>query len=103
MIRYWNGKRRVEYVCRGYHRNGKGYCTSHRIHEETIDAAVWDYVVAMQERCATELKELTQMQKIWALRKPILDAHILSLQGRIQELEQEVDEIVMEKIVCPLL
>ena len=98
MIRYWNGKRRVEYVCRGYHRNGKGYCTSHRVHEESIDATVWDYVVAMQERCATELKELTQMQKIWALRKPILDAHILSLQGRIQGLEQEVDEIVMEKI-----
>ena len=23
MIRYWNGKRRVEYVCKGYHRSGK--------------------------------------------------------------------------------
>lgn len=99
MIRYWNGKRRVEYVCRGYHRNGKSYCTSHRIHEETIDVAVWDHVVAMQERCATERKELAQMQKIWALRKPILDAHILSLQERIRELEREVDEIVMEKIL----
>ena len=99
MIRYWNGKRRVEYVCRGYHRNGKDYCTSHRIHEETIDSAEWDYVVAMRERCATERKELTQMQKIWALRKPILDAHILSLQERIRELEREVDEIVMEQIV----
>lgn len=98
MIRYWNGKRRIEYVCRGYHRNGKDYCTSHRIHEETIDSAVWDYVVAMRERCATEQKELAQMQKIWALRKPILDAHILSLQERIRELEQEVDEIVMERI-----
>ena len=28
MIRYWNGKRRVEYVCKGYHRNGKSYCSS---------------------------------------------------------------------------
>lgn len=99
MIRYWNGKRRVEYVCRGYHRNGKGYCTSHRIHEESIDVAVLDYVVAMRERCATERKELAQMQKIWALRKPILDAHILSLQERIRELEREVDGIVMEKIL----
>ena len=36
MIRCWNGSRRVEYVCRGYHRNGKGYCTSHRIHEEVL-------------------------------------------------------------------
>ncbi len=40
MIRYWNSKRRVEYVCRGYHRNGKTYCSSHRIHEEVLDAAV---------------------------------------------------------------
>ena len=28
MIRCWNGKSRVEYVCRGYHRNGKAYCAS---------------------------------------------------------------------------
>jgi len=41
---------------------------------------------------------MAQMQKMWALRKPILDAHILSLQKRIQELEQEIDGIVMEKL-----
>lgn len=40
MIRCWNGKNRVEYVCRGYHRNGKTYCASHRIHEEVLDAEV---------------------------------------------------------------
>ena len=44
MIRYWNGSRRVEYVCKGYHRNGKTYCSSHRIHEETLDARVWELV-----------------------------------------------------------
>ena len=98
MIRYWNGKRRVEYVCRGYHRNGKGYCTSHRIHEEVLDAAVQEYAETVQEQCAEELKKLAQMQKMWALREPILNAHILSLQKKIQELEQEVDEIMMEKL-----
>ena len=40
---YWNGSRRVEYVCRGYQRNGKGYCSSHRIREEVLDKTVWDY------------------------------------------------------------
>lgn len=99
MIRYWNGKRRVEYVCRGYHRNGKGYCASHRIHEEVLDAAVREYAEAMRKQCAEELKKLVQMQKMWALRKPILDAHILSLQGKVLELEQEIDEIVMESIL----
>ena len=98
MIRYWNGKRRVEYVCKGYHRNGKSYCSSHRIHEEVLDAAVQEFAQTMRIKMAEEQKKLKQKQKMWALRKPILDAHILSLQKRIQELEQDVDKILMEKI-----
>ena len=98
-IRCWNGKSRVEYVCRGYHRNGKNYCASHRIHEEVLDEQVWALVSAVRDSRAEELKKLAQLQKIWALRKPVLDAHILSLQKRIQELEQEIDEIVMEKLI----
>lgn len=100
MIRCWNGKSRVEYVCRGYHRNGKTYCASHRIHEEVLDAAVQEYTETVREQCAAELKKLAHLQKMWALRKPILDAHILSLQGRIQGLEQEIDEIVMKKLIA---
>lgn len=98
MIRYWNGKRRVEYVCKGYHRNGKSYCSSHRIHEEVLDAAVQEFVQTMRIRMAEEQKELKQKQKMWALRQPILDARILSLQKKMRELEQEVDEIAMVKI-----
>ena len=37
-----------------------------------------------------------KLQKMWALRKPILDAHIFALQEKIQELEQEIDNISME-------
>ena len=98
MIRCWNGSRRVEYVCRGYHRNGKGHCSSHRIHEEILDKAIWDYTEKLRAQYAAELKKVTQLQKQWALRKPVLDARILSLQEKMLELEQEVDEIVMEKI-----
>lgn len=98
MIRYWNGKRRVEYVCRGYHRNGKSYCSSHRIHEETLDERVWELVSAVRDSHAEELKKLAQMQKMWALRKPILDAHILSLQKKVQGLEDELDALVLERI-----
>ena len=98
MIRCWNGKSRVEYVCRGYHRNGKSYCSSHRIREEVLDAKVQACAETVRKQCAEELKKLVQMQKMWALRKPILDAHILSLQKRIQELEREIDEIVIEKL-----
>ena len=98
MIRYWNGKRRVEYVCKGYHRNGTSYCSSHRIHEEVLDATVQEFAQTMRVKMAEKQKELKQKQKMWALRKPVLDAHILSLQKRIQELEQEIDGIVMEKM-----
>ena len=96
--RCWNGSRRVEYVCRGYHRNGKGYCSSHRIHEEVLDKAVWDHTEKLREQYAAELKKVTQLQKQWVLRKPVLDAHCLTLQKEILRLEQEVDELVMEKI-----
>ena len=98
MIRCWNGSRRVEYVCRGYHRNGKGYCSSHRIHEEILDKAVWDDTEKLREQYAAELKKVTQLQKQWALRKPVLDAHCLTLQKEILRLEQEVDALVMEKL-----
>ena len=57
------------------------------------------HVEAIREQYAMELKQLAKMQKMWALRKPILDAHILSLQERVLELEQEIDEIVMGKIL----
>ncbi len=64
-----------------------------------MDAAVREYAETVRKQCVEELKKLAQMQKIWALRKPILDAHILSLQEKVQELEQEIDKIVMEKII----
>ncbi len=99
MIRCWNGKSRVEYVCRGYHRNGKAYCSSHRIREETLDARVWELVSTARESRTEELKKLAQMQKMWALRKPVLDAHILSLREKVQRLEEEVDAVVKEKIL----
>ncbi len=98
MIRYWNGSRRVEYVCRGYHRNGKGYCSSHHIHEEVLDKAIWAHVKKLREQYTTELKKVAQLQKQWALRKPVLDAHWLTLQKEILRLEQEIDELVMEKL-----
>ena len=90
--------KRQEYVCKGYHRNGKSYCSSHRIHEEVLDATVQEFAKTMRVKMAEKQKELNQKQKMWALRKPILDAHILSLQKRIQELEQEIDGIIIEKI-----
>ena len=98
MIRYWNGKRRVEYVCKGYHRNGKSYCSSHRIHEEVLDAAMQEFAQTMRVKMAEKQKELKQKQKMWALRKPVLDAHIFALENQIQQLENEIDKIILSFI-----
>lgn len=98
MIRYWRGNQRVEYACRGYHRNGKNYCGSHRIHVETLDAMVWEYLTAVWDSRVKDHEKLVKLQKMWALRKPSLDAHILALQGKIQSLEKEIDEIVIDRL-----
>lgn len=63
-----------------------------------MDQAVWNYAEELRKRYAAELKKVTQLQKQWALRKPVLDAHCLALQKEIQKREQEIDELVMEKL-----
>ena len=69
-----------------------------RIDEEVLDQAVWNYAEELRKRYAAELKKVTQLQKQWALRRPSLDAHCLALQKEILKLEQEIDELVMEKL-----
>ena len=69
-----------------------------------MDQAVWKYAEELRKRYAAELKKVAQLQKQWALRKPSLDAHCLALQKEIQKREQEIDELVMEKLKtgeCP--
>ena len=56
------------------------------------------YTEKLREQYAAELKKVTQLQKQWALRKPVLDAHCLTLQKEILRLEQEVDALVMERL-----
>ena len=97
-VRYWRDNRRVEYVCWGYHRNGKKYCSSHRIREEALDQAIQDCVQGRREELSEEFRQLSQDKKVWALRKPVLDAHISASQEKIESLEQEIDDIVMEKL-----
>ena len=59
---------------------------------------VWDHAKKLREQYSAELKKVLQLQKQWALRKPVLDAHCLTLQKEILRLEQEIDELVMEKL-----
>ena len=98
MIRYWNGNRRVEYVCRSYHRGGKAICSSHRIHEETIDAQVLEYAELLRQCWQTEQAELRRLNKLWSLRQPMIKARIAELREEIQQDEEDIDELLMLKI-----
>ena len=55
---------------------------------------VWDHAKKLREQYSAELKKVLQLQKQWTLRKPVLDAHCLTLQKEILRL----DELVMEKL-----
>ena len=98
MIRYWNGNRRVEYVCKGYHGHGKEFCSSHRIHEETIDTQVMEYAELLRQCWQSEQVELRRLHKLWSLRQPIIEAKIAELREEIRQDEEDIDELLMLKI-----
>lgn len=58
----------------------------------------WEWLTQTQKHRKEELEKILNLQKMWALRRPILDAHILSLQKKVQRLESEIDDILMEKL-----
>ena len=59
---------------------------------------VWEYLTAVRDIRVKEREKLVKLQKMWALRKPVLNTHIFALQKRIQELEQEIDGIIIERL-----
>ena len=98
MIRYLNGNRRVEYVCKGYHRQGKEFCSSHRIREECLDAQVMQYAQTLRKSWAEEQKNLQRLYKQWSLRQPSLDREIAQLREQIRQHEEDIDELLMLRI-----
>ena len=98
MNRYWNGSCRVEYICKSYMRYGKDTCSSHRIREEVLDQMVQEHLSKIHESSRQELAKLKKLQKHRALKEPVLNARRLNLEMRLLELEQEIDDILTEKI-----
>lgn len=98
MIRYWNGNRRVEYVCKGYHNHGKEFCSSHRIHEDCLDTQVVKYAENLRESWAKEQADLQRLYKQWSLRQPALDREIARLREEIRQAEEDIDELLMMRI-----
>ena len=53
----------------------------------------------IHESARQELAKLKQLQKRRALKGPVLNTRRLNLEMRLLELEQEIDDILMEKLM----
>ena len=98
MIRCWNGNRRVEYVCKGYHSHGKEFCVSHRIREKCLDGQVVKYAETLRESQVKEHADLQRLYRQYSLRRPALDQEIAQLREEIQQYEEDIDELMMLRI-----
>lgn len=97
-IRCWNGNRRVEYLCRSYMRHGKEVCPSHRIRESELDARVQQYAEELRGQWTAEQADIRRLHRLWEMKRPAINAHIADLYNEIQRLEQEIDDLLLEKI-----
>ena len=97
-IRCWNGNRRVEYLCKSYMHHGKEVCSSHRIRESELDARVQQYAEELRSQWTAEQADLRRLHRLWEMKRPAINAHIADLYIEIQRLEQEIDDLLLEKI-----
>ncbi len=97
-IRRWNGSQYVAYVCNGYMHHGKDYCCSHSIREETLDAQVRKKAEKLRNQLLAEQTSLAILRKQYEIKSPAINAQVKALMAEVDRLEQEVDEIFMEKI-----
>ena len=97
-IRCWNGSRRVEYLCKSYMHHGKEFCPSHRIRESELDARVRQYAENLRSQWTAEQVDLRRLHRLWERKRPAINSHIADLYNEIQRLEQEIDDLLLEKI-----
>ena len=50
------------------------------------------------ESSPTELADLRRLHRLWEMKRPAINAHIADLYNEIQRLEQEIDDLLLEKI-----
>lgn len=97
MIRYWNGKKRVEYVCRSYHRGGKDLCSSHRVHEEVIDRQITEQLAEQKRDWEHEQLVLSCLHRQLDKKMPEIQKEIAQLRQEIAENENAIDELLLMK------
>ena len=77
---------------------GKEVCPSHRIRESELDARVQQYAEELRRQWIAEQADLRKLHRLWEMKRPAIDSHIADLYTEVQRLEQEVDDLLLEKI-----
>lgn len=72
------------YLCGAYHRRGRKACTSHHIHERTLDESIRAYIAAVRDSMADALGRLDAERE---------QARAGSLAARLQRLDAEESEL----------
>ena len=78
--------------------HGKDFCPSHRIRESELDTRVQQYAEELRNQRAAEQADLRRLHRLWEMKRPTINAHIAELYDEIQRLEQEIDDLLLEKI-----
>lgn len=78
--------------------HGKEFCPSHRIRETELDARVQQYAEELRSQWTAEQADLRRLHRLWEMKRPAIQAHIAELYDEIQRLEQEIDDLLLEKI-----
>ena len=78
--------------------HGKDFCPSHRIRESELDARVQQYAEELQGQWTAEQAVLRRLHRLWEMKRPSINTHIADLYNEIQRLEQEIDDLLLEKI-----
>ena len=76
----------------------KGFCPSHRIRESELDAGVQQYTEELRSQWTAEQADLRRLHRLWEMKRPAINSHIADLYNEIRRLEQEIDDLLLEKI-----
>lgn len=91
----------VEYVCNTYHRRGKKYCTSHRVKEVEIDAAVFRCFEFLLKDSQNYIDEINKKLKQVFSNQKTMQSTIDDYNAHIQELQLENKNAIKQSLLHP--
>ena len=89
---------RVEYKCDTYHRFGKDHCSPHTLDEDVLDRLICQELQRARGEYEEIWKSLETMVHLWTPKETTVEMQIGNKKARLAEIEEEMEEILMERI-----